>query len=162
MSLKSALKKLKGFVRSRSIHVTVVNTGGCNGCDIEILACYTYRYDLEQYGIYYHNNPRKSDVLIVTGPITYQWREKLVKLYHKVPEPKAVVAVGTCACSGGIFNQRGGRVCGPVRDVIPVDAEVPGCPPRPEEIVSAVVDVLPSLFRSWEFRRGDAREAQEA
>ncbi|NPB01521.1 MAG: NADH-quinone oxidoreductase subunit B family protein [Methanopyri archaeon] len=148
------LKKLKGLIRSRSIHVSVVNTGGCNGCDIEILACFTYRYDLEQYGIYYHNNPRKTDVLIVTGPVTEQWKDKLPKLYDKVPEPKAVVAVGSCACSGGIFNQDGGRVGGGAAEFIPVDAEVPGCPPRPDEIVKAVVEVLPTFFRRWEFERG--------
>ncbi len=139
---------LKDFIRKRSINVCLICTGGCNGCDIEVFALLSQRYDIEQYGIYYHNNPREADALIITGTVAKQWEEKLVELYNKVPEPKAVVALGACALSGGIFQQEGDIQNSPVRDIIPVDAEVPGCPPRPAEIAIAVLThVPPALAR---------------
>ena len=139
---------IKGFFRKRSINVCIVNTGGCNGCDIEIVATLAPRYDIEQYGIYVHNNPREADVLVVTGPVTLPWKNRLKEIYEKTPEPKIVVAVGACALSCGIFKE--GRVCGPVDEVIPVDAKVPGCPPRPSEIIEAVLKVAPMAIASKE------------
>ena len=139
---------IKEFFRKRSINVCIVNTGGCNGCDIEIVATLAPRYDIEQYGIYVHNNPREADVLVVTGPVTLPWKNRLKEIYEKTPEPKIVVAVGACALSCGIFKE--GRVCGPVDEVIPVDAKVPGCPPRPSEIIEAVLKVAPMAIASKE------------
>lgn len=140
---------LKDFIRRRSINVCLVCTGGCNGCDIEVFALLSQRYDLEQYGIYYHNNPREADALIVTGHVAKQWEEKLVEIYKKVPEPKAVVAIGACALSGGIFQQEGDKQNSPIRDIIPVDAEVPGCPPRPAEIAVAVLTYVPPTLANY-------------
>ncbi|WP_423792886.1 NADH-quinone oxidoreductase subunit B family protein [Methanocaldococcus indicus] len=128
---------IKEFVRKRSIHLCIVNTGGCNGCDVEILSCLSPRYDIEQYGIYVHNNPREADILVITGPTTLPWIERVKELYEKVPEPKVVVAVGACALSGGIFKE--GHVLGGIEKIIPVDAKVPGCPPRPSEIIEGIL-----------------------
>ncbi|ACX72346.1 MAG: NADH-quinone oxidoreductase subunit B family protein [Methanococci archaeon] len=135
---------IKELFRKRSIHVCVVNTGGCNGCDIEIVSCLSPRYDIEQYGIYVHNNPREADVLLITGPVTLQWAERLKEIYEKTPEPKVVVAVGACALSGGIFKE--GHVIGGVHKVIPVDAKIPGCPPRPSEIIETILKVAPKAI----------------
>ncbi|MEO2117964.1 MAG: NADH-quinone oxidoreductase subunit B family protein [Methanocaldococcus sp.] len=135
---------IKELFRKRSIHVCIVNTGGCNGCDIEIVSCLAPRYDIEQYGIYVHNNPREADVLLVTGPVTLQWVERLKEIYEKTPEPKVVVAVGACALSGGIFKE--GHVIGGVHKVIPVDAKIPGCPPRPSEIIETILKVAPKAI----------------
>ncbi|ADL58392.1 MULTISPECIES: NADH-quinone oxidoreductase subunit B family protein [Methanothermobacter] len=140
------LDALKSILRKTSIHVCLVNTGGCNGCDIEVLALLSPRYDLEQYGIYVHQNPREADVILVTGAVTEQWREKLQRIYSKAPEPKIVVALGNCPISGDVFNQEGGSVYAPVSDFIPVDAEVPGCPPRPSEILEAILSVAPGAI----------------
>ncbi|BAM69590.1 formate hydrogenlyase small subunit [Methanothermobacter sp. CaT2] len=137
---------LKSILRKTSIHVCLVNTGGCNGCDIEVLALLSPRYDLEQYGIYVHQNPREADVILVTGAVTEQWREKLQRIYRKAPEPKIVVALGNCPISGDVFNQEGGSVYAPVSEFIPVDAEVPGCPPRPSEILEAILSVAPGAI----------------
>ncbi|NLU03459.1 MAG: NADH-quinone oxidoreductase subunit B family protein [Methanothermobacter sp.] len=140
------LDALKSILRKTSIHVCLVNTGGCNGCDIEVLALLSPRYDLEQYGIYVHQNPREADVILVTGAVTEQWREKLQRIYRKAPEPKIVVVLGNCPISGDVFNQEGGSVYAPVSDFIPVDAEVPGCPPRPSEILEAILAVAPGAI----------------
>lgn len=140
------VKSLKDIVRSSSIHVCLVNTGGCNGCDIEVVALMSPRYDLEQYGIYVHPNPREADVLLVTGAVAEQWRDKLQRIYAKIPEPKVVVAIGNCPLSGDVFNQEGSSVYAPVSDFIPVDAEVSGCPPRPSEILEAILSVAPGAI----------------
>ncbi|WP_292461188.1 NADH-quinone oxidoreductase subunit B family protein [Methanothermococcus sp.] len=139
---------IKEFFRKRDINVCVVNTGGCNGCDIEIVSCLAPRYDIEQYGIHVHNNPREADVLVVTGPVTLPWKNRLKEIYEKTPEPKIVVAVGACALSCGIFKE--GHVCGPVDKIIPVDAKVPGCPPRPAEILDAILKIAPDAIASKE------------
>ena len=137
---------LKDIVRKSSIHVCLVNCGGCNGCDIEVVALLSPKYDLEQYGIYFHNNPREADVILVTGPVTDQWVDNLRRIYAKAPEPKIVVTLGTCPQTGGVFGQEGGSVNAPVSDLIPVDAAVPGCPPRPDEILAAVLAVVPGAI----------------
>lgn len=147
------LESLKSILRKTSIHVCLVNTGGCNGCDIEVLALLSPRYDLEQYGIYVHQNPREADVILVTGAVTEQWREKLQRIYKKAPEPKIVVALGNCPISGDVFNQEGGSVYAPVSDFIPVDATVPGCPPRPSEILEAILAVGPDAIAERGRRR---------
>ncbi len=128
---------IKKFVRKRSIHLCVVNTGGCNGCDVEIVSCLAPRYDIEQYGIYVHNNPREADILVISGPTTLPWIDRVKELYEKVPEPKIVVAVGACALSGGIFKE--GHVLGGIEKIIPVDVKIPGCPPRPSEIIEGIL-----------------------
>ena len=104
------------------------------------------RYDLEQYGIYVHNNPREADVLLLTGAVTEQWVTNLKRVYDKAPEPKIVVAVGNCPQSGDVFNQEGGTVHAPASDYIPVDVAISGCPPRPSEILEAILSVGPDAI----------------
>ena len=96
----TVLQSVKNLVRSRSIHVCYVDTGSCNGCDIEVLACLAPRYDIEQYGIYVHNNPREADVLLIIGGMTPQWEDKLKMIWDRIPEPKAAVVIGNCPISG--------------------------------------------------------------
>jgi len=146
----SLLQSVKNFVRSRSIHLAYVDVGSCNGCDIEVLACLAPRYDIEQYGIYVHNNPREADILVVIGAFTPGWEEKLLPLWEKIPPPKAAVAVGNCPISGCLFNRPDTLVDPPVAKRIPIAAQVPGCPPRPTEILSAILAVAPSVFRDYE------------
>jgi NADH-quinone oxidoreductase B subunit len=114
------------------------NSGSCNGCDIEILATLTPRYDLERFGVKLQGSPRHADVLVCTGPVTRQARERLIRIYEQMPEPKFVVAVGSCAVSGGVFEGCY-NVMGGIDRVIPVHAFIPGCPPRPEAIIYGVV-----------------------
>ena len=120
------------------------NSGSCNGCDIEILATLTPRYDLERFGVKLQGSPRHADVLICTGPVTRQSRERLMRVYEQMPNPKFVVAVGSCAISGGVF-QGCYNVVGRIDEVIPVNAYIPGCPPRPEAIIDGLVKLLGSL-----------------
>lgn len=130
--------------RLRSPWLLHFNTGGCNGCDIEVLAALTPRYDLERFGCLLKGSPRHADVMVVTGPVTRQVRDRLIRVYEQMPEPKFVVAVGACACSGGVF--RGCYNVYPGLDaVLPVDAYIPGCPPKPEAIINGVVALLAKL-----------------
>ncbi|MHC1626021.1 MAG: NADH-quinone oxidoreductase subunit B family protein [Methanoculleaceae archaeon] len=144
------LQQLKNFVRSKSIHVAYVDTGSCNGCDIEVLACLAPRYDIEQYGIYVHNNPREADILLVMGAVTRQWTDKLPALWEKIPEPKVAIAVGNCPISGCVFNRKESLIDAPASRYIPIAAEVPGCPPRPTEILSTILSLAPVVFRDYE------------
>ncbi|MEL9940339.1 MAG: NADH-quinone oxidoreductase subunit B family protein [Ignisphaera sp.] len=113
------------------------NSGGCNGCDIEFVAALTPLYDVERLGAKLVASPKHADVLVVTGPVTLQVAKSLKLIYDQMPEPKYVVAIGTCACSGGIFSG-GYTVLGGVEKVIPVTICVPGCPPNPKEIFRAL------------------------
>lgn len=136
------------------------NAGACNGCDIEVVDALTPRFDLERAGILKQGSPRHADVLIVTGAVTLQVRDRLVQIYEQMPDPKFVIAVGACACSGGIFN---GCYCvtGGVDTVLPVDAYVPGCAVRPEALISAVTQLLEKLEQKEEEKdkgRGKAPE----
>jgi energy-converting hydrogenase A subunit N len=146
----SILQGIKNAVRSRSIHVSYVDVGSCNGCDIEVLACLAPRYDIEQYGIYVHNNPREADVLLVIGSVTPQWVDKLRDIWEKIPEPKVAVAIGNCPISGCVYNRRGTLTDPPAEKYIPIAAQVPGCPPRPTEILNAILSVAPLIFKDYE------------
>jgi NADH-quinone oxidoreductase B subunit len=138
------LDAIKTWARVSSPWIIHYNSGSCNGCDIEILATLTPRYDLERFGVKLQGSPRHADILICTGPVTLQSRDRLVRIYEQMPEPKFVVAVGTCATSGGAFRGCYG-VVGHIDEVIPVNAYIPGCPPRPEAIIDGVVKLLKSL-----------------
>jgi energy-converting hydrogenase A subunit N len=148
----SILQKVKNFVRSKSIHVAYVDVGSCNGCDIEVLACLAPRYDIEQYGIYVHNNPREADILLVIGAYTPGWEEKLHTLWEKIPSPKAAIAIGNCPIAGCLFNRPHTLVDPPVSKHIPIAAQVPGCPPRPTEILSAILSLAPTVFSDFEVK----------
>jgi len=121
-----------------------VATGSCNGCDIEIVAALTPRYDVERFGIMLTGTPRHADVLLVTGPVTRPMLPRLKRIYDQTPDPKAVVVVGGCGCTGGVFYESY-NVVGPVDEVIPVDVYVPGCPSRPEAIIDGVVKAVTKL-----------------
>ena len=138
------LDAISNWARINSPWAIHYNSGSCNGCDIEILATLTPRYDLERFGVKLQGSPRHADVLICTGPVTLQSRDRLKRIYEQMPEPKFVVAVGSCATSGGAF-QGCYNVVGHIDQVIPVNAYIPGCPPRPEAIIDGVVKLLQSL-----------------
>lgn len=117
------------------------DASSCNGCDIEVLACLTPVYDVERFGIINTGDPKQADILLITGAVNDQNKEVVKQLYEQMPEPKVVVAVGICACSGGIFRDCY-NILGGVDTVIPVDVYVPGCAARPESIIDGVVKGL--------------------
>jgi NADH-quinone oxidoreductase B subunit len=138
------LANVSNWGRINSPWIIHYNSGSCNGCDIEILATLTPRYDIERFGIKLQGSPRHADVLVATGSVTRISRDRLRRIYDQMPEPKFVVAVGACAVGGGIC--RGCyNVVGGIADVIPVNAFIPGCPPRPEAIINGVAALLGSL-----------------
>lgn len=143
-SWENALKQIKTWARVNSPWAIHFNSGSCNGCDIEILATLTPRYDLERLGVQLQGSPRHADVLVCTGPVTRQARERLVRTYEQMPEPKFVIAVGSCGISGGAF-QGCYNVIGHIDEVIPVDVYIPGCPPRPEAIIDGIVKLLDKI-----------------
>ena len=114
-----------------------VDAGSCNGCEIEIASSFGPVYDLERYGVRLVASPRHADVLLVTGPVTRNMVDPLVKTYEAMPSPKRVVALGDCARDCGVFAGAYG-VQGRVEDFVPVDVTVPGCPPAPEAIIAAL------------------------
>lgn len=138
------IKTIKTWAFTNSIWAIHFNSGSCNGCDIEILATMTPRYDLERFGVKLEGSPRHADVLICTGPVTRQARERLVRTYEQMPSPKFVVAVGSCGISGGAFHDCY-NVIGHIDEVIPVDAYIPGCPPRPEAIIDGLVKLVAKI-----------------
>lgn len=139
-------KKLFNFksYRKKSPWILHYNAGSCNGCDIEILACLSPKYDLERFGVLNTGNPKQSDVFLVTGPVTFRSRERLVELYNQIPEPKVVVSVGSCTCTGGVFRGMYNVEDG-IDQYIPVDVYVPGCAASPELIMDGVVKGLEIL-----------------
>ena len=128
----------------RALWVFHIATGSCNGCDIEIVAALTPRYDVERFGIKLVGTPRHADVLLVTGPVTRPMAERLKRVYEQTPDPKAVVVVGGCGSTSGVFYDSY-NVVGPVDKIVPVAAYVPGCPPRPEAIIHGVVTAVAKL-----------------
>ena len=117
------------------------DASSCNGCDIEVLACLTPLYDVERFGIINTGNPKHADILLITGSVNTQNQEVVKQLYEQMPEPKVVVAIGICACNGGVFKECY-NILGGVDKVIPVDVYVPGCAARPQSIVDGVVKGL--------------------
>lgn len=141
---QEALDRIKTWARVNSPWAIHFNSGSCNGCDIEILATLAPRFDLERFGIKLEGSPRHADILICTGPVTRQARERLLRIYEQMPEPKYVIAVGACAISGAVFHDCY-NVVGQIDKVIPVDVYVPGCPPRPEAIIDGVMKLLEKI-----------------
>lgn len=116
----------------------------CNGCDIEVLACLTPVYDVERFGVINTGNPRHADILLITGGINTQNKAVVEQIYSQMPNPKVVVAVGICACNGGVFKDCY-NILGGVDKVIPVDIYVPGCAARPQAIIDGVVKAVALL-----------------
>ncbi|MCS7363808.1 MAG: NADH-quinone oxidoreductase subunit B family protein [archaeon GB-1867-035] len=133
-----------GWSRIRSPWILYMGTGHCNACDIEVLAVLAPRFDVERFGILLKGSPRHADVLVVTGAVSRQTAPRLKRIYEQMPNPKFVIAVGTCACSGGVYwgcyNVLGG-----IDKVIPVDVYIPGCPVRPEAVIQGVAKLLAKL-----------------
>ncbi len=127
----------------RSLSIREVDTGSCNGCELEIHALNNAYYDIERFGIRFVASPRHADVLLVTGPVTKNMREALERTYTATPDPKWVVAVGDCARDGGCFAGSY-AVVGGVAEILPVDLHIPGCPPRPLEILKALLALVQS------------------
>lgn len=140
------IKKTMGIGRilSRSIWVFHFASGPCNNCDIEILDALTPRFDLERFGIKLVGSIKHADCMLVSGIVTIKGATRLKFLYDIAPKPIAVVAFGSCGASGGLFTS---SYCfdGPVDKIIPVDAYIPGCPPRPEAIIDGIVKVIKKL-----------------
>lgn len=128
----------------KSLWVFTTNSGSCNGCDIEVVATVTPRYDIERLGMKLTGTPRHADVLLVSGPVTRFMKTKLERIYAQIPDPKVVMAIGNCACSGDVFFKSYNLV-GPVDKVIPVDVYVHGCPPRPEAIIEGAAKAVLKL-----------------
>ena len=139
----------------RSLWVFHLNTGSCNGCDIEIVAGLTPRYDLERFGIKLVGSPKHADVLLVTGPVTSKMYDKVKRVFEQTPDPKAVIAVGTCGTSGGVFYNSY-NISGSIDKVIPVDVYVPGCPARPEAIINGVLQAWIKLEKLRESMKAAA------
>jgi len=131
----------------RSLSIRQVDAGSCNGCELEIHALNNAFYDLERFGLHFVASPRHADVLMVTGPVTKNMREALERTYNATPDPKWVVAVGACAADGGVFAGSY-AVAGGVKDVIPVDLHIRGCPPTPYELLKGLVSLLEGFGRS--------------
>ena len=132
----AARKKL-----GRSLSIREVDAGSCNGCELEIHALSNAFYDLERFGLRFVASPRHADVLMVTGPVTKNMREALERTYNATPDPKWVVAVGACALDGGVFAGSY-AVAGGVKDVVPVDLHIPGCPPNPRALLAGLLALL--------------------
>ena len=125
----------------RSLHIRHVDAGSCNGCESELQALNNPFYNLHRFGIFFTPSPRFADLLLVTGPVTYAMQEPLRRTYEAMPEPRWVMAVGTCAVSGGVAG--GGYACGNgLEGVLPVDLYLPGCPPNPAAIIEALLTFL--------------------
>jgi Ni,Fe-hydrogenase III small subunit len=125
----------------RSLSIRQVDAGSCNGCELEIHALSNAFYDLECFGLRFVASPRHADVLLVTGPVTKNMREALLRTYAATPDPKWVVAVGACAVDGGLFAGSY-AVAGGVKDVIAVDLHIPGCPPNPRALLAGLLALL--------------------
>lgn len=141
---KKLTEALGGYInkgRVKSPWVIHYDCGSCNGCDIEVLACLTPMFDIERFGILNIGDPKHADVLLVTGTVNHRNKAVLRNIYDQMPDPKAVIAVGTCACSGGVF-QDCYNVVGGVDQIIPVDVYIPGCAAKPEAIIDGVVLAL--------------------
>ena len=139
--------ELGGAARARlgrSLSIRQIDAGSCNGCELEIHALGNVFYDIERFGMRFVASPRHADVLLVTGPVTKNMREALLRTFEATPNPKWVVALGDCALDGGCFAGSY-AVSGGVPDAVPVDLHIPGCPPPPKEILKGLLALLQSL-----------------
>ncbi len=143
----------------KSIWVFHCNSGSCNGCDIEIVATLSPRYDIERLGMKLVGTPRHADALLVTGPVTKYMTERLRRIYDQMPDPKVVIVVGNCGASGDVFY-KSYNLDGPVDRILPVDVYVHGCPPRPEAMMEGVAKAIVKLEKLRRERR--ALEASSA
>jgi NADH-quinone oxidoreductase B subunit len=138
------LTKIVRWSRIKTPWILHLNSGACNACDIEVVAALTPRFDLERLGVLLKATPRHADVIISTGPVTRQMKNRIIRIYEQTPDPKFVIAVGACAMSGCVY--RGAyNVLGGLDQVIPVNVYIPGCPVRPDAVLDGVVKLLGTL-----------------
>ena len=120
------------------------DASSCNGCDIEVLACLAPIYDIERFGIINTGNPKHADIFLITGSVNEQNKNVILNIYNQMPNPKVVIAIGICACTGGVFRDCY-NVMGGVDKLLPVDIYIPGCAARPESIIDGIVKALDIL-----------------
>ncbi|GAV21860.1 NADH-quinone oxidoreductase subunit B family protein [Carboxydothermus pertinax] len=142
------MRKILQKIAKKSPWLYRINAGSCNGCDVELAttACIP-RYDVERLGCKYCGSPKHADIVLITGPLTARVKEKVLRLYEEIPEPKVTVAIGVCPISGGVFRDSY-AITGPIDNFIPVDVNVPGCPPRPQAIIDGIIEAI----KIWETR----------
>ncbi len=128
-------------VLGRALCIRAIDAGSCNGCELEIHALNNPLYNIEGLGIRFVASPRHADLLLITGPVAKNMETALRRTYAATPDPKLVVAIGDCGCTGGIFGESYAS-CGRVSNVIPVDVAVPGCPPSPRQILSGILTAI--------------------
>jgi Ni,Fe-hydrogenase III small subunit len=126
---------------SGSLGIRMVDAGSCNGCELEIHALNNAFYDLERFGVHFVASPRHADILLVTGPVSRHMQHALLTVYEATPDPKWVVAVGSCAADGGEFGESYAS-CGAVENVVPVAAVIRGCPPEPKDLLGGLLSLL--------------------
>ena len=136
-AMAADLKRILG----RALCIRAVDAGSCNGCELEMHALNNAIYNLEGLGIRFVASPRHADMLLVTGPVARNMQLALRRTWEATPDPKWVVAIGECACSGGLFGESYAS-CGRVANVIPVDVAVPGCPPSPTQILQGILTAI--------------------
>jgi len=141
LKLRAALEERIRTVLGRALAIRHVDAGSCNGCELEIHALNNPLYNLEGLSIRFVASPRHADLLLVTGPVSRHMADALRATYEATPDPKLVVAVGDCGCTGGLFAESYAS-CGRVANVIPVDVAVPGCPPTPVRILEGILAAL--------------------
>jgi len=143
LRLREALQSRILDVMGRALCIRAVDAGSCNGCELEIHALNNPVYNLEGLGIRFVASPRHADLLLVTGPVAANMEVALLRTYEATPDPKLVVAVGDCGCTGGVFGESYASR-GRVSNVIPVDVAVPGCPPSPARIMAGILTAISS------------------
>ena len=146
---------IMSWARGKSPWIAVLHAGGCNNCDIEVLDVLTPRFDVERLGVLWKQNPRHADILITNGCVSKHSKVFVKRIFDQMLTPKKVIALGTCACTGGIFVEGEGAkieethtIVGGVDTAIPVDVYVPGCPPKPEAIIQGVALAIEKLKQS--------------
>ena len=139
--VEEALQRRILEVLGRALCIRAIDAGSCNGCELEIHALNNPLYNIERLGIRFVASPRHADLLLITGPVSKNMEAALRRTYDATPDPKLVVAVGDCGCTGGIFGESYAS-CGRVSNVIPVDVAVPGCPPSPRQILRGILTAI--------------------
>ena len=142
-------KKAIAKSMSKSPWIYHINTGSCNGCDIELVACLTPRYDAERFGFKLAGTPRHADIVVVTGPITLQSKERLIRTLEQVPKPFCVVSLGSCPRSCNVFKGSY-SVEGPLENFVHVDVTVAGCSPKPEAVIEGLYQAAQILAEKRE------------
>jgi Ni,Fe-hydrogenase III small subunit len=143
-ALRASTQRLSDAVvrqLGRALVIRHIDAGSCNGCELEIHALGNPYYNLEAIGIKFAASPRHADLLLVTGPVAKNMEVAVKRAYEATPEPKLVVAVGDCGCSGGVFGESYAS-CGRVANVIPVDVSIPGCPPTPVQLIQGILAAI--------------------